>query len=299
MSAIAASGNFGDLLTPGFRKLYNERYKAKASIIPLVYSMVTAENKSFVKDSSVGSFDDPTNFSGQLQYDTVSQQYDITVNFPEIAAGFKIERKLYDDDLYNIMNKKPRGLARAMARAREKDATSLFEEAFTYEPSDGDGAELCASDHGSASDTSYSKSNEGTTALSPASLTATRILMMKFTDDRDNRIEVMPDTIIIPLDLEDTFDEITKSKLKAHELSNTTNVQEGRWKKVILPYMTDTTNWFMADSDMMEEMLIWVDRVKAEFGKDMSSDTFNAKYYTYARWNKYWNDWRFIYGHNV
>ena len=48
-----------------------------------------------------------------------------------------------------------------------------------------------------------------------------------------------------------------------------------------------------------DAMLIFVDRIKAEFGKDMSSDTFQSKFYSYARWNKYWNDWKFVYGHLV
>lgn len=301
---VAASENFGDVISPGFRKIFYDRLKPKEDIIDKLFSVIGSE-KSYVKDSGIGAIPVPTDFSGTINYDDFKQLYDITVNFPEIAQGIQIRRKLYDDDEYRIMNKYPSRLSKRMVDAQQLDATSLFSEAFTYAPADFDAVELCGADHPYNSNNSNStQSNEGTTELTPAGLTSTRISMMKFTDDQGVRVGVLPDHCVFAIDLEDTFLEITKSKLKAIELSNTANVNTtSRWTYTVLPHEVDSNNWFMMDLSMAKEgedaMLMWVNRINAEFGKDMSSDNFNAKFYSYARWNKYWNGWEFIFGNLV
>lgn len=301
---VAMSENFGDLISPGFRKIYYDRLKPKEDIIAKLFNMDKSE-KSYVKDSGIGAIPTPTDFSGTINYDDFNQLYDITVNFPETAQGIQIRRKLYDDDEYKVMNKYPAKLGRRMGDAQQIDATALWSEAFTYAPSDFDAKPLCDAAHPyNSNDTGSTQNNEGTSALSPASLTATRISMMKFTDDQGVRVNVIPDHIVIPIDLEDTLGEILKSNLKAHELSNTTNVNaSARWSSTVLPYETNATNWFMLDLSMAKDgedaMLNWVTRIFPEFGKDQSSDNFNAKFYSYGRWNKYWNGWEFVYGHLV
>lgn len=300
---VISSENFADILTPGFKKIYYTRLKPKEDIINKLFNRITC-NRSFIKDSGIGAIPVPGEFSGTISYGDFSQLYDVTKTFPETAQGIQIRRRLKDDDEYRIMNRYPAKLGGRMSDAQQLDATSFYSEAFTYEPTDFDGCELCASDHPYNPDSASTQSNEGTTELSPAGLSSTRISMMKVTDDQGVRVTVQPNHIVIPVDLGDTLGQCLESKLQAFELSNTVNVQtKSRWSYTILPHETDTNNWFMLDLEMATQgedaMFFFVDRISPEFGKDQSSDNFNAKFYSYARWNKYWNGWECIRGNLI
>jgi hypothetical protein len=64
-------------------------------------------------------------------------------------------------------------------------------------------------------------------------------------------------------------------------------------------YLGDSNNWFMLDSRMAEDNLLWAWRVPLEYYSD--SDLFVGK----RRLGGYFRakadvlDWRFVYGHNV
>ena len=117
--------------------------------------------------------------------DEAEQLFKKSYTHVQFARGFTVERALWDDDQYNIINKKPAGLALAAMRKREKDAASVFNNAFSAETG-GDGAELCASDHPYSPTNAGTQSNEGTTALSYQAIVDTRELMRAYLDDRAN-----------------------------------------------------------------------------------------------------------------
>ena len=194
----AISENFGDLLEPGLRKVFSEQYNEIPEMRSLIFNVQTAST-SYEKDSSVGAFGDMPVFTGTIMYDDVYQGYDVTYTHAEFAKGFKIERKLFDDDLYNIISRKPRGLAVSAKRTQEKYAASVFNNAFigagtisvdgTTILSSSEGLSLCNEAHTSTA-SATTQDNRGTTALSATAVEATRILMASFKDDRDNLISV-------------------------------------------------------------------------------------------------------------
>lgn len=274
----------------------------------MLYNVQTSD-KSYEKDSSVGSFSDLTPFTGTIAYDDVYQGYDVTYTAVEYAKGFKIERKLYDDDLYNIISKKPRGLAIAAKRTMEKSAANIFNTAFDATAgviavdgitvlSNSEALPLCDAAHTSTA-TSSTQNNEGTSALSATAVEATRIAMAGLMDDRDNKISIQPDLILCPRNLEETAWEIISSKGKVDTAENNPNFHEGKYKLAVWDYLTDSNNWFMIDSSMMKLALNWFDRIPLEFFQDKSFDTLIAKYACYARWSYGWSDWRWIYGQKV
>ncbi len=303
----ANSENFGDLLEPGLRKIFDNVYNAVPEIGPTIFNMQTTD-KPYEKDSSVGSFGDMEPFTGTISYDDVYQGYDVTYNFAEFAKGFKVERKLFDDDMYNVINRKPAGLASAAKRTKEKYRASVFNSAFSGSGTitiDGltvlnntEGLSLCNSAHTSAA-VSTTQSNTGTTALSPAAVEATRILGHSFRDDRDNLIVVNYDTILIPRGLEETAWEIINSKGKVDTAENNPNFHYGRYKLAVWDYLTDANNWFMLDQSMTKQFLNWYTRIGLEFNQDKSFDTYIAKYSAYERYGYGWSDWRWVYGQNV
>ena len=306
MSAI--SENFGDLLEPGLRKIFTDQYNELPSMLGALFNMQSTDS-SYEKDSQVGSFSDFPTFEGQISYDEVYQGYDTTYRPAEFAMGFKVERKLFDDDLYNIIAKKPRGLAIAAKRSREKYGAQVFNNAFAGSGSlaiNGvtvlsatEGVSLCNSSHPSSAPGVAVQSNAGSTALSATAVEATRLLMTQYADDRGNLISVMPDMILAPRNLEQTAYEIIASKGKVDSAENNENFLYGRYKLAVWDFLTDSNNWFMIDSSMMKQFLNWFDRVPLEFFKDKDFDTLISKFASYMRFSMGWSDWRWIYGHAV
>jgi phage major head subunit gpT-like protein len=248
----AISENFADLLTPGLKKIYSDQYNQLPEMRSMLFNIQTSD-RSYEKDSSVGAFSDITPFTGTISYDEIYQGYDVTYTAVEYTKGFKVERKLFDDDMYNIISKKPRGLAIAAKRTMEKLGASVFNDAFTGTGSitiegttvlsNTEALSLCNDAHTSTA-TATTQDNSGTTALSATAVEATRILMAGFKDDKDNLIAVQPDLILCPRNLEETAWEIISSKGKVDTAENNANFHYGKYKLAVWDMLTDSNNWF-------------------------------------------------------
>ena len=305
MGTPLVSEQFGDLLEPGLRKIYDDVYKEPDDPIGMLYNVSTSST-SYEKDSQVGSIGDLEDFdaTGQIQYDDVVQGYDTQYNHKQYTKGFKVERKLYDDDLYGIINKKPRALAIAVKRTVDKHKAQPLNEAFsaagTVYMTGMDGLSLCNNAHTSTYPSGYTNiDNAGSTALSATSVEATRRLMVKWTDDRGNLISVVPDTIIVPRALEETGWVIISSRGKVDSSDNNPNFHQGKYKLIVSDRLNDSNNWFMIDSGLCKLMLNFFMRIPPEFAQDKDFDTLIAKFRIYTRYSLGWSDWRWIYGHNV
>ena len=303
----AVSENFSDLLEPGLRKIFTEQYNQVPEMAPSLFNVNTTD-KPYEKDSSVGAFGDMEPFTGTITYDEVYQGYDVRYEFAEFAKGFKVERKLYDDDMYNIINRKPAGLALAAKRTKEKYAASVFNNAFTGSGTitvsgltilnNTEALSLCNTAHTSTA-SSTTQSNSGTSALSPAAVEATRNLGHGLKDDRDNMISINYDTILIPRNLEETAWTIINTTGKVDSAENNKNFHYGKYKLAVWDYLTDTNNYFLIDQALAKMFLSWYTRIGLEFNQDKSFDTYIAKYSAYERYGWGWSDWRWLYGHKV
>jgi phage major head subunit gpT-like protein len=302
----AISEQWAELLAPGLRRIFEVQRDALAAEakMPMLFG-VDSSQKSIEEDLGVGGFADWEEYKGAIEYDRNDQGYKTTYTHKEFARGFAVERKLVDDDLYNIINKRPAGLALSAMRKREKDAADIFNNAFDTGTANlgADSQSLCDGAHPhSPANTASTQSNSGVLALSRASIISTRQLMRAFTDDRGELVQVMPDTLLVPPELEDEAYVETKTEFKTASADNDRSFVNSLGLKVVVwDYLTDANNWFMIDSQMAKGgMLNWIDRVNLEFTMDPSSD-FNlvAKFRGYMRYSLGWSDWRFVYGHNV
>jgi phage major head subunit gpT-like protein len=292
------AANWPDLLEKDFTKIYFDQYKTLPVMVPDLFN-VQRSDAAFEKTSAVGTVPDFVEFTGRVQEVSPTQAYDKTFTFTEYAAKIDIQRKLAADDQYRVMSRYPKNLASSASRSREKLGAQIFDLAFTFEPTDGDGAELCASDHASNVTGIAAQSNEGTSALSATSVETTRIAMNKFTDDIGEKISIDPNTIIIPIDLEQTGWEIINSKGKVDTANNNANFHQGKYKMIVWNRLGDANDWFMTDYSMQKDYLLWWNREPVQFFQDKDSDTMVACYLGYYRVGTGWDDWRWIYGQLV
>jgi len=292
------AANWPDLLEKDFRKIFQDQYQTLPMMVPDLFN-IQKSDAAFEKSSAVGQVPDFVEFTGKIAEVSPTQAYDKTYTFTEYAAKIEIQRKLAADDQYRVMSLYPKGLSTSASRSREKLGSSIYELAFTFEPADGDGAELCASDHGSNVTGVAAQSNEGTLALSATNVETTRIAMYDFTDDIGEKISLMPDTLTIPRALEQTGWEIINTKGKVDTANNNSNFHQGKYKLIVWDRLTDTTNWFMSDYGMQKDFLLWWNREPVQFSQDKDSNTMVACYLGYYRVGTGWDDWRWIYGNLV
>jgi len=295
---VVASENFGFLLDPGLRKIFMDEYMLPEGHREDLFGLEKS-NKSVEYDLGIGGMGDLEEFDGTIPYDDFKQQFRTSYTHREWVKGIKIERKLVDDDLYSIINKRPASLALIAKRTMEKHGSSVFNNAFnTSVFAGGDGLALADGAH-TRIGTTTTQSNVGTTALSATAVEATRLLMRGFTDETDNLLIARGDLLLVPPSLEETAWEIVNATGKMDTADNNPNFNKGKYKIIVWDYLSDSNNWFMIDSKMSKLFLKWFNRIPTEFNKDKDFDTYVAKWSTYSRYSYGFSDWTWIFGQNV
>lgn len=295
---VIASENFGYLLEPGLRKIFMDEYALPEGQVDNLFGMEKS-SKATEYDLGIGGMGDLEEFQGTIPYDDFKMQYRVSYTHKEWVKGTKVERKLVDDDLYSIINKRPASLAMIAKRTREKHGSTVFNNAFnTTVFAGGDGLALCSAAH-TRIGTTTTVSNAGSTALSATAVEATRLAMRAFTDETDNLLVAKGDTLIVPPQLEETAWEIVNAQGKLGTADNDPNFNKGRYRVIVWDYLNDSNNWFMMDSRMAKLFLKWFNRIPIEFNKDKDFDTYVAKFSVYVRYSYGFSDWTWIYGHNV
>lgn len=305
---VALPGNFSDLLDARFTDIFTNRFKDEPDRISEFYHVITGTQVSerFSTVSGMGQLDA---FAGQITYQDIAQGYDVIITPVQFASGFAVERTVVQDDLFNILDKKPRGLADAASRTRQYHAARPFDNAFTIDTlftQHSEGVSMCNNSHTTTTGASVATGfdNLVTTGLNAVSVSAARVQMLNFRDEKGERVSnIMPDTILVPQQgsMEETAWEIVNSIGKVDTANNNRNFNEGRYTVKAWIYLSDANNWFMYDSRKLksEDGLIWVERVKPEFAKTEDFDSMIAKWRCYGRWANGYVEWRYILGAQV
>jgi hypothetical protein len=304
MATPHISANFADVLDPRFQDIFWETYQELPDMIPRFYNMAPNNGRNNMTWSQVGTVPDFVQFTGTVDYGSFNQGYDTTATPVEFTKGVQAERKLLDDDQFNILDARPKGLASAAFRTRQGHAARVFNLAFSTSATfyvNSEGVSLCNNSHTTTSGASTANGfdNLGTAALSATAVAAARIAMVGFRGDQAERISVMPNELIYPPDLYEEAYEIINASGKVDTDLNNPNVHEGQYTGIEFNYMSDTNNWFMSDSRMRAQMLHWVDRTPLEFAFIEDFDTILGKWRGYMRYAHAHVDWRWVYGHQV
>lgn len=302
MAVPHTSGQFGDLLDPRFQKIFSDKYEQLPDMIPELFGMAPSNGREDMRWSDVGAFGDFEQFLGTVSYDSQAQGYDTTATPLEFSSGMQVERKLFDDDQYHIMDQRPSGLATAAQRTRQKHGARIFNNAFsvdTFFYNNSEGVALCSDSHttnAAGVSTTVGFDNRVTASLTATAVAAARIQFVGFRDDRANRGAFMPGELWIPNDLYEVAYEIAESAGKVDTDLNNRNVHEGKYRIVEWNYMADTNNWFMCDGAARKQYVMWLDRVGIEFAMAEDLDTLIAKWRAYMRYGMAWLDWRWVIG---
>lgn len=294
MSSVRSS--FGDLLEPGFRQIFDDAFQEIGMTFPQIFNEETS-TKQDEKVSGVTGFGllSQTGEGDSVVYEDPLQMYDTTFVHLKYTKGFKVSEELVEDDQYNVIKGKPAQLARAARRTAENSAANVLIRAFNTSYAGGDGKPLASTLH-PRSDGGTSQSNASATGvtLTDTNFETARIAMRGQLDDKGMKIQVMPDTIVVPINLEKTANILVGSTLRPGTADNDTNIYANKYKVVAWEYLTSTTAWFLVDKRQSKLMFFW--RVRPEFKQDTAFDTGMALFKTRTRFSNGFADWRGVWG---
>lgn len=236
-------------------------------------------------------------YNGAIEWTDVDPLDRATYQHEEYGDGIVISRKLMDDAEYNVMEDIMREHALRYTRTIAYHRASVFNNAFSSSYTGPDGKALCVTNHSSGTKPSFN--NKGTAALTHDNLVTARATMRQWKDEGGNVILVNPDTLIVPVGLEATAEEIVASTLRSDNANNATNTNR-RINLVVEPLLTDTNNWFLVDSAQSRRYLRWFWRVRPEMEIDpTSSFNLGLRMRGYMRYSFGWDTHTWVYGNEV
>jgi len=294
--ATARREHFGSLLEPGLDEIFHDVYNQYPSLIDELFT-VEQTDEPFIEDQAIGSMGGFEKFDGQVNYETMYEQYRSLYEFPEYTNGFRIERKLYDDDKYNIINKRPAGLAISAQRFKEKYGASIFNNAADPDYPGPDGKPLCAIDHPTKTPGGpEERRNADVLELNHDNLWEVVSRMRKTKDDRGEIFPVIPTTLLVPEELHETAWKLITADHVIEQSDENPNIHQGRLKLVTWPYLDDPDSWFVMDDQYRQMFLRWFDKQPVEFAMEEDFNSLVAQFRAYMRFAAGWSDWFFIYG---
>jgi phage major head subunit gpT-like protein len=303
MTAPMIKEGWVNALEPGIKGWFQMAVMDYSDPLMALYSMVTS-NRSAEHISTYGGIspDSWDEFEKTRAIPAVGVDAGYKTDFTMLTkiVELPIQRELFADEQYGLIQMQVENLGRAAARKKIFDATSVFNNAFSSSFAGADGVALCSDSHPSGPRNATTQDNNYTLALSKANVATIRENAFSIKDDKGNYAGIVYDTIIVPPALEDTMLEITETPLDPTSANNTINTQAkpGRWKGIMSPYLSDTNAWFMIDSNAMKNSLFWFDREHVNMSRKVQDENAFITWVVRMRYALGFTDWRWIAGSN-
>jgi hypothetical protein len=293
------SASFAKALWPGINTWYGRSYDEWPTEFDKIFEL-TQSRRAYEEDVGTTGFGlAQIKPEGQgIGYDEESQAYVTRYAHVVYALGFIVTREIFDDDQYDVVGKRrAEALSFSMRQTKEIVGANVYNRAFNSTYLGGDGLEMCSELHTNFSGGTWANELDVAADLSEASLEQACIDIAKFTNDRGLRISVVPESLIIPVDLMFEAKRILGSDGRVGTADNDLNALKafGKFGNVIVNhYLTDTDAFFIRTN--VKNGLKCIQRRSMEFGIDNDWDTENAKYKASERYVMGWTDPRQIYG---
>jgi hypothetical protein len=161
-----------------------------------------------------------------------------------------------------------------------------------------DAKALCANDHPPRVGSSASQDNLGTAgSLTHTTLADGRLNLLKTKNARELQEQRIADRLIVPPELYEKANIITKSDRKSGSANWDVNIFKGEGMDIIQwPFITITTGYWLQDSRQHDLYILF--SARPEFNRDKGVSEQVAKWYIYARCAVGFSGWRGIWGNN-
>lgn len=293
-------GGFQTLLDRRYREIYDERYASTVDQLPLCFSIESSDSFE-ERRGSVGELPTWDQFGGELTYSEFVEEYNAVATHIEFTQALRWTRRLMDDDLTGIMRgDRYRKMADSSIVTRQVHGARLWNfmssaDSMFYSRSEG--VPIASNSHttqASGVDTSTGFDNLATAELSPTSFRANRQQMRRFANDQGYIANVIPDCLVVPIELEERGMEILYSPGDPDNARRTMNPEQNSADILVPLHMSDANNWGLVNKQMMKEHNIWFDHTKADFNSVIDFETFQLKVSGYMRYSFLTFGWRWV-----
>lgn len=296
-----------DILDPRFRKIYGDELKAIPSIGSSIFHMETS-SRNIEKDSSASGLSKLVRRSeGQaITYEDEVQGFDVTYTHVEDSLGTSVSNRLWEDDQFGTIKRKPAHLARAKARTQEEMMAHVLNYGFTaggggVSPfTSGDALALFSSAH-LREDGGATQSNLTTTDLSEGALEAAIVGMRSTLDHKGQLYMCKADTLVVPPALEKEARILLESTQRVGTANNDINPYSGALKLVVWDWLGSAstggsdTAWFLLDSSL-HQLNFFNRSDRGLEGPEWDFDTKTAKWTVDVVHSVGFSSWRGVYG---
>lgn len=300
MSMPITTGSFSKALWPGVNAWYGEAYNEYPVEHDKLFDKETSK-RNYEEDVLVTSFGyaiQKPEGSG-ISYDTQRQGFITRYTHIVYGLGFIITREMFEDDLYDVAAKKrAKGLAFSMRQTKEIVGANVYNRAFNSSYIGGDGVSLISAAHPNVVGGTWSNTLATPSDLSEAALEQAIVQISVLQNDRGLIISAIPESLVIPWNLEFEAHRILKSTGRPGADLNDTNALRdmGKFPKgmVLNHFLTDPDAWFIRTN--VPDGMKYFERRADEFSEDNDFDTENAKFKATGRYSFGWSDPRGLFG---
>jgi phage major head subunit gpT-like protein len=279
--------NFGDLLAPGMRKIFQNMYSLYPSGIEQIFNMATSK-RQYETDSYVSGFGlIPKKTEGHAKtYDDIIQGLETEYTHDTYSLAYRITKEMWEDELYGAITRMPAALGRSMRITIETDGANQLNNAFNTAITGADGQELCDTGHVLLGGGTQKNELTASADLSMSSLEQAMVDIAETTDDRGLTLHLVPQKLIVPVELQWTAQKILRSDSDPNNANDQFNPAKGSLQLIVNHFLTDADAWFI---ECTEHYMYWFWRIKPDHQRDNDFDTDDAKFSTRARWSRGWS----------
>ncbi len=290
-----------NLFLPGaLRKVFFMAYKEQPTIYDQIYDVVSSKRKAETDHTvpGLGMFTAKTEGIA-MAYEDFVDGYEREYTHTAYAKGIRITRELLDDEQYGVMSKRAQALGRAARYRKEYDHALIFNNPTSTTYPGADALCLLSASHTLAAVPGTVVANlVSNTTLSVTAIEEVMVDMQRLVDDQNQLIDLKPQTLLVPPELEREAHEIIDSPNVPYKADNEINVYKGRLDIKVWPFITDTTSWFVL-CGKNQIAPVSFDRVPLEFERDGDFDTKDLKMSGYMRYSFGFTDWRWCMGYGA
>lgn len=293
------TGAFASLLAPGLKKVFFETYKAWPEEYTKICNVENSE-RAFEQDLVVAGLGQVPAIGENIPitYDDAIQGGIVTYTHTMFGLGFRITKKMMQDDLYNVMKRMSKALSRGSRQTIEIQGASVYNDSVLGSPTilGADGLGLISTAHTLLGGGTYANRPSVDAQPSLTSLQAAILSFEKMVDERGLNIMKRPRLVIAGPDLKFRLRELLLTEKKPDSMDNNVSpIGDDNLSYMTNHFIASSTAWWVISSvDEIDVKFYW--RQKPNFEDSDDFDTKAAKFSVDFRLSSGFTDWRGVYG---
>lgn len=289
---MTTRGNFGQLLAPGLQAIIFEWMQEHPEEYSQFMNVETSE-RAYDEDQIIGGLGlARTKLEGeQITYDDPIQGGTKRYLHLTYALGWQITMEMKQDDRYDIMQKIPPELMKSCRQTWEQLGANVLLQGNSSVIT-ADGVSLFNTAHPLLGGGTYSNQLATLSDFSVTSLQDSIILYENMVNERGLRMQLSPDDVWGPPEMQFIFQEVLQSQYKPYTGENTINPVQGRVTPNVLHFLNTNTGWYLSSKDEQANNVKFKWRAKPVTDTIDDYETKGSKHSIVFRASAGATDWR-------